>query len=347
MQLAAANKAANTRQYHRTANDRKTQDTQQEQTRRLYAQLLVCVALFAVLYVGKGIFPEKIQSVKTEIIQLITKDVDFKEAFSRLGQSFSDGKLPFLQQVEEFCVEVFAPSNKPQTVADPALSALDIIQPQCSFLSAAPDAGAIAAHLSSLTQESGEVYALLHTSKSFSTDHPEENIVTQAPAQEPQVLPVGAVITAAEYSGKALPKRYTMDQLSLGALETVTPVLGHLNSGFGYRDHPIKGEYLFHGGVDISGNMGDAIGSFADGTVQYIGEDDSYGLYLQVDHGNGIKSFYAHCSKVLVKKGERVTAGQTIAKVGSSGAATGPHLHMELRCGDYRVDPAYYIDTLG
>ena len=122
-----------------------------------------------------------------------------------------------------------------------------------------------------------------------------------------------------------------MDQLSLGALDTVTPVVGHLNSTYGYRDHPINGKYQFHGGVDIGGQNGDPISAFAAGTVEYVGEDDSYGLYMQLDHGNGVKSFYAHCSTICVKKGESVTAGQKIAEVGSSGAATGPHLHLELK----------------
>ena len=78
-----------------------------------------------------------------------------------------------------------------------------------------------------------------------------------------------------------------------------------------------------------------------------MGENSSYGLYLQLDHGNGIKSFYAHCSSVCVKKGQQVAAGEKIGAVGSSGSATGPHLHLELKYQGTHVDPSYYIETLG
>ena len=126
----------------------------------------------------------------------------------------------------------------------------------------------------------------------------------------------------------------------------MSPVVGSLNSGFGYREHPIKGNVCFHGGADISAKEGAPIGAFADGVVEYVGEDDSYGRYLQLDHGNGIKSFYAHCQTLCAEKGQQVLAGETIATVGATGTATGPHLHLELKCCGVRVDPAYYVDLL-
>ena len=122
----------------------------------------------------------------------------------------------------------------------------------------------------------------------------------------------GTVVLYSDYAGEPLPNNYTMDQLSLGELETVTPVMGHLNSEYGYRDHPINGVYQFHGGVDIGGQNGDPSSAFAAGTVEYIGKDDSYGLYLQIGHGNGVKSFYAHCSKILVSKGQTVALGEKV-----------------------------------
>ena len=137
-----------------------------------------------------------------------------------------------------------------------------------------------------------------------------------------------------------------MDCISLGDLQTVTPVLGHLRSEYGYRDHPVDGEYKFHNGVDIGGQEGDPIGAFAAGTVDYIGENDDHGLYLQLDHGNGIKSFYAHCSKLCVSQGQPVAAGEKVAEVGSTGVATGPHLHLELKWNGLHLNPAYYVEFL-
>ena len=98
--------------------------------------------------------------------------------------------------------------------------------------------------------------------------------------------------------------------------------------------------------MDIGGQEGDPIGAFAAGTVEYIGENDDHGLYLQIDHGNGVKSFYAHCSKLCVSQGQTVAMGETVALVGSTGVSTGPHLHLELKWNGLHLNPAYYVEFL-
>ena len=173
---------------------------------------------------------------------------------------------------------------------------------------------------------------------------PEEPV--QEPAAEETVPALGTVVWSANDTGEPLPENYTMDCISLGTLETVTPVLGHLRSEYGYRDHPVDGEYRFHNGVDIGGQIGDPIGAFAAGTVEYIGENDDHGLYLQIDHGNGVKTFYAHCSKLCVSQGQAVAAGEKVAEVGSTGVSTGPHLHLEVKWNGLHLNPAYYVDFL-
>ena len=166
-------------------------------------------------------------------------------------------------------------------------------------------------------------------------------------AIQPQVLPAGAVVQVSDYDGPTLPDNYTMDQLSLGELETMAPISGRLTSGYGYRTDPVKGTAGdFHGGVDIAGSEGSPIAAFADGVVEYTGEDNSYGRYFQIDHGNGVKSFYAHCSQVLVQKGQTVALGETVGLVGSTGNVTGPHLHLELKYGKLHLNPAYYVEFL-
>lgn len=133
----------------------------------------------------------------------------------------------------------------------------------------------------------------------------------------------------------------------LGLTGSVTPVLGVLTSGFGPREHPIDGGTKMHDGVDLAADEGSDILAFADGTVDYIGESPAYGLYLQLRHENDVCTFYAHCSKLCVQKGERVTAGQRVAQVGSTGNTTGAHLHFEVKKDGERVDPLAYIDRLG
>jgi len=143
--------------------------------------------------------------------------------------------------------------------------------------------------------------------------------------------------------GQALPERYTYDKLYLGEMETAEPVAGTLTSAFGYRDHPTIGTYAVHGGVDIGAAKGTAVRAFADGTVEFVGESEDFGLYLQLRHENDVSTFYSHCESISVKKGELIKAGQQVAKVGSTGKSTGPHLHFEVRLGEVRLDPMHYI----
>lgn len=92
-------------------------------------------------------------------------------------------------------------------------------------------------------------------------------------------------------------------------------------------------------------NTGTAVQAFADGTIDYIGDSPEYGLYLQISHANGVKSFYAHCSELLVSQGQSVQAGDTVALSGDTGNTTGPHLHFEMKLNGVRINPIYYIET--
>lgn len=85
--------------------------------------------------------------------------------------------------------------------------------------------------------------------------------------------------------------------------------------------------------------------AFAAGTVEYIGESDSYGQYLQLRHDNGVATFYAHCSKLCVQQGQTVEAGEKVAESGATGEVTGPHLHFEMTKDGVRLNPAYYIES--
>ena len=308
-----------------------------------FCQLLICLALFLVVFLGKGIFPAKLVEIRDSVLSLITSDTDFRSAFSTLGGSLSENTI--FGQMEDFCVEVFGVGKTPSVdnagdnSPDPALTSMT--SAQVSFLSGNPNEQEIADHLLYQSARKIPIPASVH----FGVQQSEEEAAV--PTQEVKAVPAaGTLILKSDYSGEELPNNYTMDQLSLGDLETVTPVLGYINSGYGYRDHPISGVYQFHGGVDISGKTGDPIQAFAAGTVEYVGEDDSFGLYLQLDHGNGVKSFYAHCSAVCVKKGQTVALGEKIAEVGASGTATGPHLHLELKYNKMHLNPIYYITYL-
>jgi len=116
-------------------------------------------------------------------------------------------------------------------------------------------------------------------------------------------------------------------------------VTDHVTSGFGFRDHPITGDHRFHTGVDLRAAEGAPIRAAAEGVVKSAGPRGGYGNAVEIDHGDGTSTLYAHASALLVKPGQRVTRGEPVALVGQTGQATGPHLHFELRRQDRPVDP--------
>lgn len=120
----------------------------------------------------------------------------------------------------------------------------------------------------------------------------------------------------------------------------VTPIEGTITSRYGVSSRLRKST---HTGLDISAVTGTDIKVVADGTVISAGYSGSYGYLVKVDHGNGVETWYAHTSKMYVKKGDTVKAGDVIAGVGSTGNSTGPHLHLEIRVNGETVDPQDYL----
>lgn len=115
---------------------------------------------------------------------------------------------------------------------------------------------------------------------------------------------------------------------------------GTVTSRFGYRENPTKGGLSFHQALDIGADEGAAIAAMYFGVVEEVGENGSYGNYVKIYHGNGIEVLYAHCSEILASKDAVIRAGETVARVGSTGDSTGPHLHIEIRVNGVAYDPA-------
>ena len=131
-----------------------------------------------------------------------------------------------------------------------------------------------------------------------------------------------------------------------GVMTWPTPGYYGISSPFGYRIHPILKYRRFHGGVDINAPMNANIVAAAAGTVIWSGwRSGGSGNTIIIDHGGGVTTLYLHIKEggLLVKEGQKVKAGQTIAKVGSTGLSTGPHLHFEVRINGERQDPLKYI----
>lgn len=302
-------------------NRSKAPGTAQKQVttgKKRIVQLICSICLFLAVFAGKELkITEEYQSGQM-LLQAIRTNTDFKAVFQKTGEIFAEN-ISELRQFEKLSIGVWKPEKVPSEeneqqeeipVVDETIKKEEMSE--------------------QLPQEE------------ISTDSTDE-IIEDVQTKEEAVTPP----EVSPYTGPALPENASMDYFELGLAETVTPVLGRITSPYGYRDDPItSGEDEFHVGVDLSAEIGTPVLSFAAGTVDFIGESSGYGLYIQIDHGNGITTFYCHCSQLCVQKGMQVSAGQMIAKTGDTGNTTGPHLHMEMRRHGILLNPEYYIEVL-
>jgi murein DD-endopeptidase MepM/ murein hydrolase activator NlpD len=123
------------------------------------------------------------------------------------------------------------------------------------------------------------------------------------------------------------------------AILTTSPIPDSLSSGFGWRDDPIRHDRRFHGGTDFKADPGTPVLAAGDGVVVFAGRQGGYGNVIYVDHGGGVITRYGHLRRIETKRDAVVAAGERIGQVGSTGRATGPHLHFEVRLDGRAVDP--------
>ena len=166
-------------------------------------------------------------------------------------------------------------------------------------------------------------------------------------AQEDRIKQIEAELKRQEEEAKkkAEAQGQTYKPVSIGNINFVWPCpsSGRITSGFGGRTSPTEGASSNHQGIDIGASSGSDIIAAADGTVTISTYSYSAGNYIMIDHGGGLTTVYMHCSKLLVSAGETVKKGQVIAKVGSTGYSTGPHLHFGVRLNGSYVNPSKYV----
>lgn len=228
------------RTYCYTVREGNRQQRTASRERVRLTQLAVCAALFAVVFIGKGVFPQRLTQLKWDLQALLSSDTDFRAALADLGENLA-GKGPVLGELGDFCVQVFGPSQE-----DELMDLSVQVQAAQDFLNQQAGTAEQAAYYLHLDQVPEEW---------LQTEVQVEEPVSE-PAAEETIPAVGTVVWKSDYSGEPLPENYTMDCISLGGLETINPILGHLRSEYGYRDHPVDGEYKFHNGVDIGGQIG-------------------------------------------------------------------------------------------
>ncbi|MEE9279744.1 MAG: M23 family metallopeptidase [Myxococcota bacterium] len=127
------------------------------------------------------------------------------------------------------------------------------------------------------------------------------------------------------------------------ATPSIAPTKGWVTSGFGYRTSPFTGNREFHRGLDIAGRIGTAVNAPANGSVLFVGRKRALGNTVVLRHGYRIETSYGHLSDVLVKPGQKVERGELIARMGTTGHSTGPHLHYQVEVNKKPVNPGNYI----
>jgi len=146
--------------------------------------------------------------------------------------------------------------------------------------------------------------------------------------------------------GASLARMSAMEHALVRIPNTLPASVDFISSGFGYRVDPFTGGGAFHAGLDFRGPIGAPIHAAAAGTVSFTGAKQGYGTCVEISHGNGLLTRYAHMSRIMARVGEVVGPGRVIGAIGSSGRSTGPHLHFEVRVNDRPVDPRPFLEAM-
>jgi murein DD-endopeptidase MepM/ murein hydrolase activator NlpD len=141
--------------------------------------------------------------------------------------------------------------------------------------------------------------------------------------------------------------RYRAARNSIDTAPIHMPISGSFrqSSGFGNRTDPFSGGRAFHSGLDFAAASGTTVFSAGTGVVTFVGVKPGYGKIVEIAHANGLTTRYAHLSGFLSKEGQAVNTGTPIARVGSTGRSTGPHLHFEVRDGDRAINPKAFLEA--
>lgn len=156
----------------------------------------------------------------------------------------------------------------------------------------------------------------------------------------------GTIDPRFERMGLSLARMDALERSVKGLPQVLPASLEYISSGFGFRADPFTGAGAFHPGLDFRGPIGAPIYAAARGVVSFAGQRSGYGNCVEIDHGNGLITRYAHMSGFRTRVGKRVGPGEVIGLIGSTGRSTGPHLHFEVRIADRPVNPRPFLEAV-
>ena len=155
----------------------------------------------------------------------------------------------------------------------------------------------------------------------------------------------GSIDPRFERLGMSLTRMNALERALEGVPQVVPASVEKITSPFGYRRDPFTQSAAMHSGIDFKGAVGSPIFAAAKGRVQFAGVKSGYGKAVEIRHANGLVTRYAHMSRIDVKAGQQVDAGETLGGLGSTGRSTGPHLHFEVRINDRAVNPRPFLEA--
>jgi len=241
----------------------------------------------------------------------------------------------------------------PQTPTDPVITGSIAPQPHLS----GSDTVALAASISTMQHETRMALVSLSDAATLSTNEILDGL--RGVGLEPQVAETGiggpfipargsgeSIIDEANAVADALARYHSAKTALLAApIRIPVPGSGVLSSGFGNRKDPFLNRTAFHSGIDFRVTTGTPVFAAAGGKVVFAGTNGGYGKMVEIDHGNGLTTRYAHMSQIGVTAGQSILGGQRVGLSGSTGRSTGPHLHFEVRRGGSAIDPSRFIAT--
>ena len=174
---------------------------------------------------------------------------------------------------------------------------------------------------------------------------PESDQIIPGHSIQAQLQQLDALISDRSRQLQILEAMLESRHVGQGLVVTRRPILkGWMSSPFGRRTDPFTGKPAWHAGIDFAGKQGSDIIAVAPGVVTWSGKRSSYGKMIEIDHGDGYVTRYAHAEQLLANKGDVISKGDTVAKMGSSGRSTGPHVHFEVYKQGRVVDPKTYLN---
>jgi len=312
--------------YHRSNITADKQDAKTSRDLKNAIRLVACGGILLTAAIMKLFFPSALGTVSENILPLMEEDIDYKEAVTAIGGTLT-GQTDIREVLGDIYVKAFGSEGDNEVEAASEADTTDTPE-EVSYMT---------------PQEQLEASARRFKLKNLDSDVDSGEATTEIAADEYTNPAVATFLSAqAEFSDYGLPEDVSYELLDLG-IDYTAPVTGAVSSSFGYRLHPLSNDVKFHYGTDIAADIGTNIAAFSGGTVTAVGESNSLGLYVIIQHENGVQTKYAHCSELYVGAETAVSQGDIIAAVGDTGDATGAHLHFAITVNGQNVNPEYYL----